>query len=228
MLSRCINKHVYQGLHNKHLANRRHRTDDEKASWKVKAAKRKAQRAKARKHGSSEEESSEAESSEAESSEAESSEAESSESGSSDDGKSKKKEKRVTRSAAVRSLDRPDAESSGGGKSKKKKKGKRVARSAPVRSLDRPDAESRASDLLENVLGGGGGGLLSFIETVSWSIFRSELTKLNVLSSLRRPSKLLSSLVRAGTSWTRPLTGWRKWAKSSWSGSTRADPATFI
>jgi len=46
-------------LLNKHLANGRRRTDNEKQGWKAQAARRKAQRAKARKESSSEAESSE-------------------------------------------------------------------------------------------------------------------------------------------------------------------------
>lgn len=57
MLSGCTNEDVYQGLHDKHLANRRPRTEDEKAGWKVKAASRKEQRAKAREESDSETES---------------------------------------------------------------------------------------------------------------------------------------------------------------------------
>lgn len=48
MVSGCANQHVYEGLHDKHLANRRIRTDDEKEGWKVKAARRKVERGKAR------------------------------------------------------------------------------------------------------------------------------------------------------------------------------------
>lgn len=112
MLSGCINEHVYNGLNIKHLANRRLRTDDEKAAWKVKAADRKAQRAAAREEPESEAESVE-------------------------DGGSKK--------------------------------GKRAVKPARIR-LNRPDTKSRASDLLEDVLGRGGGGLLDFIEKVSCSL----------------------------------------------------------
>jgi len=123
MISGCINERIYQGLHAKHLANRRSRTADERGGWKVKAASRKAQRRAARKESESEAESTDAESTDAESVE-------------------------VSRS----------------------KKGKRAARPARARPLNRPDTESRASDLLKGVLDRGGGGLLNFIETVSWSL----------------------------------------------------------
>jgi len=125
MTSECVNNHIYQGLYTKHLANRRRRTDDEKAGWKVKAAARKTQQAAARDESQSE------------------SEAESVENG-------------------------------------RSKKGKRVAKPARVPPLNRPDTESRASDLLKDVLRRGGGGLVDFLETASWSLFIwSDPTKLN-------------------------------------------------
>ena len=61
MVTTCLNKVIYQGLLDKHQANRRHRTDNEKEGWKTKSAQRKKQRAKAREWSESEEDLSEPE-----------------------------------------------------------------------------------------------------------------------------------------------------------------------